>query len=96
VSGVRPALASRWRAALEAAFGPSTPRRTSNRMDDTIRTRAVATGHREALAIAFLALVMTALALWMWTRGTPAPSPMTRTPKDSAATVKGTAASPPK
>jgi serine/threonine-protein kinase len=72
ISGVRPALAPRWRAALGAAFGPDAPRATaSNRTDETVRTRAVASRHRETVAIVMFALLITAIAFWMWTRGAP-------------------------
>jgi serine/threonine-protein kinase len=78
VSGVRPALPPRWRAALRTALGPGAPPRAasrragrSSRTDKTLKTRAVAPRSWEAIAILVLAVVMTAAAVWMWTRGAP-------------------------
>jgi serine/threonine protein kinase len=94
VSGVRPALAARWRTAFAAAMDPAAPDASSSRTDDTVRTRAVASGSREAMTAIVLAVVITGAALWMWTGGTLAPRQTTRILKESNGTVRESPNSP--
>ena len=90
VSGVRPALTARWRAAFVAALASNESVAPVSRTDETVRTRAVASGRREALTAVAIAVMITFSALWMWTGGTLAPRSTTRTLKESTGAVKAT------